>query len=46
MVANAGVVRRPLPLCETISRVTAEEFKNFGVRVDEFYGNWPTARKS
>ena len=38
MVANAGVARRPLPLCETISRVTAEEFKNFGVHVDEFYG--------
>ncbi len=38
MVSNSGIVRRPLPLCETISRVTAAEFKNCGVRVDEFYG--------
>ena len=38
MVANSGVMRRALPLCETISRVTAAEFKNFGVHVDEFYG--------
>ena len=27
-----------LPLCETISRLTAAEFKNFGIHVDEFYG--------
>ena len=40
MVANSGV-RRVLPLCETVSRVTAAEFKNFGVHVDEFYG-WNT----
>lgn len=38
MVANSGITRRSLPLCETISRVTASEFKNFGVHVDEFYG--------
>ncbi|MGA2034304.1 MAG: hypothetical protein ABSG68_18820 [Thermoguttaceae bacterium] len=38
MVANSSIVRRPLPLCETISRVTAEEFKNLGIAVDEFYG--------
>lgn len=38
MVANSGAGRRALPLCETISRVTASEFKNFGVHVDEFYG--------
>jgi hypothetical protein len=38
MVSNSGIVRRPLPLCETISRVTAAEFKNCGFRVDEFYG--------
>ena len=38
MVANAGSMQKPLPLCETVSRVTAEEFKNFGVHVDEFYG--------
>ncbi len=36
MVSNSG--RRALPLCETISRVTAEEFKNCRVAVDEFYG--------
>ena len=38
MVANSGVFRK-LVLCETISRVTASEFKNVGVQVDEFYGN-------
>jgi hypothetical protein len=38
MIANAGIQRRPLPLCEAISRATAEEFKNAGVPVDEFYG--------
>ncbi len=36
MIANSG--RRSLPMCETISRVTAAEFKNFGLHVDEFYG--------
>ena len=36
MVANSG--RRALPLCETISRLTAEEYKNCGVGVDDFYG--------
>ena len=38
LIANSGPERRPLPLCETISRLTAEEFKNCGVAVDEFYG--------
>ena len=38
MVANAGSMNKPLPLCETVSRITAEEFKNSGVHVDEFYG--------
>ena len=38
MIANSGMQRRPLPLCETVSRVTAAEFKNFGMHVDEFYG--------
>ena len=38
LIANSGPARRPLPLCETISRVTAEEFKNCGLAVDEFYG--------
>ncbi len=38
MVANSGAMRRSLPMCETISRVTAAEFKNFDVHVDEFYG--------
>ncbi len=38
LIANSGPARRPLPLCEAISRVTAEEFKNCGFTVDEFYG--------
>jgi len=38
MVANSGIMRRSLPLCEAISRMTSAEFKNFGVHVDEFYG--------
>lgn len=38
LVANASLDRRPLPLCETISRVTGLEFKNFSVPLDEFYG--------
>jgi hypothetical protein len=38
LVANAGSMQKPLPLCETVSRVTAGEFKNFGVHVDDFYG--------
>jgi len=38
MVANAGARGKPLPLGEAVSRVTAEEFKNFGVHVDDFYG--------
>jgi hypothetical protein len=39
MVANSGIMRS-LVLCETISRVTASEFKNLGIHVDEFYGRW------
>jgi len=38
LVANPGADYGPLPLCETISRATAEEFKNFGLEIDEFYG--------
>ena len=38
MVANPNCAYGSLPLAETISRVTAEEFKNFGARIDEFYG--------
>ena len=37
MAANSGVWRK-LVLCETISCVTASEFKNLGVQVEEFYG--------
>jgi len=40
MVSNAGVARRPLPLGELISRVTAQEFKNCRVPIDEFYGKF------
>jgi len=38
MIANPNTEYGPLPLCETISRATAREFKNFGVHIDEFYG--------
>ncbi len=38
LVANPKTIYAPLPFCETIGRATAEEFKNFGVPVDEFYG--------
>ena len=38
MIANPNTQYGPLPLCETISRATAEEFKNKGMNVDEFYG--------
>lgn len=41
MVANPRTDYAPLPLCETVSRMTAEEFKNFGLVVDEFYGTPP-----
>jgi hypothetical protein len=37
MVANSSPAPRGLPLCETMSRITAAEFKNFGIQVDEFY---------
>jgi hypothetical protein len=36
MVANPNL-DEPLPLCEVVGRVTADEFKNCRVRVDEFY---------
>ena len=38
LVANPNKDSLPLPLCEVISRVTAKEFKNARVHVDEFYG--------
>ena len=38
MIANPSTEYGPLPLCETVSRATAREFKNFGVHIDEFYG--------
>ena len=37
MIANPKTDYSPLPLCETISRATAKEFKNLGVHTDEFY---------
>ena len=37
MVANPNRDSLALPMCETISRVTANEFKNAGIAVDEFY---------
>ncbi len=38
MVASPKTEYTTLPLCETISRATAQEFKNFGLHLDEFYG--------
>ncbi len=40
LVANPSLDRRPLPLCEAISRVTAQELLNYRVPVDEFYGTF------
>ena len=37
MIANPKTDYTPLPLCETISRATAKEFKNLGIHTDEFY---------
>lgn len=41
LVANPNAAYGPLPLAETIARLTAEELKNFGLAVDEFYGKAP-----
>jgi len=38
MVANPESQYGSLPLAETVSRATAEEFKNFGIKINEFYG--------
>ena len=38
MIANPSTAYGPLPLCETISRASAREFKNAGLRIREFYG--------
>jgi len=38
MIANPGEGTGSLPLCETVSRATAREFKNFRIHTDEFYG--------
>jgi hypothetical protein len=38
LVANPGLSDWELPLCEAIARVTAQEFKNCGLQVSEFYG--------
>jgi len=37
MIANPSPEYSTLPLCETISRATAKEFKNFGIQIKEFY---------
>ena len=42
MVASPKTEYTALPLCETISRATAQEFKNFGLHIDEFYRLPPT----
>lgn len=38
MIANPNTDYGSLPLCETISRATAKEFKNLRIHTDEFYG--------
>ncbi|OHB77287.1 MAG: hypothetical protein A2Z25_10545 [Planctomycetes bacterium RBG_16_55_9] len=38
MIANPSEEYGALPLCETVSRATAGEFKNFDIHTDEFYG--------
>jgi hypothetical protein len=38
MVANPSTRYEPLPLAETVSRLTAKEFKNLRMKVHEFYG--------
>ena len=38
MIANPSKEYGSLPLCETVSRATAQEFKNFRIHTDEFYG--------
>ena len=49
MLANPSTQYGPLPLAETVSRLTAEEFKNAGIKTHEFYGkpaNDPEAVKA
>lgn len=49
MIANPSTEFGPLPFAETVSRVTAQEFKNFRLGIDEFYGkpaNHPDALKA
>lgn len=38
MIANPSNNYGSLPLCETMSRAAAAEFKNFSIHTDEFYG--------
>jgi len=38
LVANPNAAYGPLPLAETIARLTAAELRNFGVPLDELYG--------
>ena len=38
MIANPKTQYEPMPLAETVSRLTAKEFRNVGIHVDEFYG--------
>ncbi len=37
VVANPALGKVPLPACEVVSRITAEELRNFGVQTEEFY---------
>jgi len=38
MVANPNSNYGGLPLAETVSRATAKEFENLGIKINEFYG--------
>jgi hypothetical protein len=38
LIANPSTDYGPLPLCETVSRVTGEEFRNCRVALSDFYG--------
>jgi hypothetical protein len=41
MIANPATDSLALPLCEAVSRITASEFKNARLQVDEFYHTQP-----
>ena len=42
MIGNPNTSYGPLPLCETMARATAEEFRNCRIIIDEYYGQVST----